>query len=48
MQIAEIEDPVETMIAQVAYRIKATVHRVSKYTPGQMVFVEDIFLRTEM
>ena len=42
------ENPVEDLTSAAAYAIRSTVHGVTKYTPGQMVFQKDMILRTNM
>ena len=42
------EDPVKELTSAAAYAIRATVHGVTKFTPGQLVFSKDMILRTHV
>ena len=44
----EREDVVKELTSAAAYGIRATVHGVTKFSPGQMVFKKDMILRTHM
>jgi len=42
----EKDDPIKDLTSASAYAMRATVHGVTKYTPSQLVFAEDMSLRT--
>ena len=42
------DDPVKDMTSAAAFAIRSTVHGVTQYTPGQLVFNKDMILRTHM
>ena len=40
--------PIKSMLSAAAYGIRAAVHGVTQYTPGQLVFGKDMILRSTM
>ena len=44
----EQEDVIKELTSAAAYGLRATVHGVTKFTPGQLVFQKDMILRTNM
>jgi transposase InsO family protein len=40
------DDPIKDLTSAAAFAIRATVHGVTKFTPGQLVFSKDMILRT--